>query len=202
MKLKIFCVAALGIMAGCSSGPPALRAPYLDPDSAAEDAIELYDKDGDELLSLAELEACPGILASISAYDKNGDQQVSAEEISQRLQRFVDSKVAVGRLIVSVLLDQSPLEGATVRFIPENYLGDEIKPAEGQTNGSGTAAMGVAKEELPESQKELVGVHFGTYRVEITHPSVSIPAKYNTETTLGFEPAPASIRAKFELSSN
>jgi len=202
MKYKILCLAFLSILTGCSNGPPALRAPYLDPESAAADAIELYDKDGDGQLSVAELEDCSGILASISAYDKNGDEQVSAEEIAQRLQTFVDSKVAIGRLIVSVRLDGSSLEGATIRFIPEDYLGDEIKPAMGQTNGSGTAAMAVAKEDLPESQKELVGVHFGTYRVEITHPSISIPAKYNTESTLGFEPAPASIRAKFELSSN
>ena len=61
--------------------------------------------------------------------------------------------------------------------------------------------MRIAEEDLPESQKGMVGIHNGTYRVEITHPEVSIPAKYNTETTLGFEPAGASIRATFELSS-
>ena len=27
----------------------------------------------------------------------------------------------------------------------------------------------------------------GIYRVEITHPTKKIPAKYNTETELGFE---------------
>jgi hypothetical protein len=29
----------------------------------------------------------------------------------------------------------------------------------------------------------------GLYRVEITHPTVNVPAKYNSESTLGIEAA-------------
>jgi hypothetical protein len=39
----------------------------------------------------------------------------------------------------------------------------------------------------PPSDRGLLGVHYGTYKVEVTHPSVAIPAKYNTATTLGYE---------------
>ena len=33
------------------------------------------------------------------------------------------------------------------------------------------------------------GVYGGTYKIEITHPNVQVPAKYNTSTTLGEEVA-------------
>ena len=43
----------------------------------------------------------------------------------------------------------------------------------------------------------------GLYRVEITHPTVTLPAKYNTETTLGREVSGDSlvgVDVHFELS--
>jgi len=122
MKPTIFCLITVTFLTGCSGGPAALKPPYLAPETAAAEAIELYDTDRDGVLSLAELDACPGILASIAVYDLNNDKKVSAEEISQRLQKFVDSKIAIGRLIVSVQLDHRPLENATVRFIPNLIL--------------------------------------------------------------------------------
>ena len=45
------------------------------------------------------------------------------------------------------------------------------------------------------------GVHYGTYRVEITHPTINIPAKYNTATTLGYETERGNPSTSFELKS-
>ena len=50
----------------------------------------------------------------------------------------------------SVTFDGSPLSGATVKFIPEKFLGDEIKTAEGITNCAGNASMSIPAEELPK----------------------------------------------------
>ncbi|MEO2049131.1 MAG: hypothetical protein ABGX16_21440, partial [Pirellulales bacterium] len=132
------------LLFGCSGGPTALKSPGLDPESAAEGAIGLYDKDGDGGLSLQELEACPGILVSIAIYDQDGDKIVSQVEIAQRLQIYVTRSIALARLSATVRINKRPLGGATVRFIPESYLGEEIKPAVGETRRMGSATMAVA----------------------------------------------------------
>jgi len=176
----VLCIAAVG----CSGGPPALRPPSLDPESAAEQAIELYDKDEDGVLSLSELKACPGMLAFLEIYDRDNDQMISPEEIVRRLQEFIDSRSALCKLSATVRLNRRPLGGATVRFIPEPYLGGEIRPATGKTRRGGSATMAIADEELPENQKGIRGIHTATYRVEITHPEIRLPAKFNTETVL------------------
>ena len=87
----------------------------------------------------------------------------------------------------SVTLDGSPLSGATVKFIPEKFLGDKIKTAEGITNGAGIASMSIPTEELPKELRRTAALRVGIYRVEITHPTKKIPPKYNTESELGFD---------------
>jgi hypothetical protein len=66
-------------------------------------------------------------------------------------------------------------------------LGDEVKEAWGTSNARGIATMDIKDSDLPESDHGLLGVHYGTYKIEVTHPDKPIPAKYNTQTTLGYE---------------
>jgi hypothetical protein len=186
---------------GCSSGPPALRSPVLDPESAAEEAVALYDKDGDGILTADELKACPGILVSLEIYDQDGDGGVTESEIVARLSGFVERNVALSRLSATVRLDRRPLGGATIRLVPEPYLGEEIRQAVGTTRKGGSGSVAVADEDLPDNQKGIRGIHSGTYKVEITHPTISIPTKYNTETTLGYETRPGDPYVTFELKS-
>jgi hypothetical protein len=197
LALSVICAGVVG----CSGGPPALRPPVLDPESAAKEAVALYDKDGDGILTADELKACPGILVSLELYDQDGDGSVTEAEIAARLSDFVDRNVALSRLSATVLLDRRPLGGATIRLVPEPYLGEEIKQAVGTTRKGGSGSVAVADEDLPDNQKGIRGIHSGTYRVEITHPEISIPAKYNTETTLGYETKPGDPYATFELKS-
>ena len=91
-----------------------------------------------------------------------------------------------------------PLAGAEVKFVPETFLGDDIKTASGKTNQAGMARLSVAT----TSRADPPGVAFGLYRVEITKPGDNIPAKYNTETTLGQEvalDAPNIQNIRFDL---
>jgi len=87
----------------------------------------------------------------------------------------------------TVILDGGPLSGATVKFIPEAFLGSEINPAEGVTNGAGIASMSIAAAELPKELRRTAALRVGIYRVEVTHPMKKLPAKYNTESELGFD---------------
>jgi len=195
-------LALLGVLvAGCSSGPSALRPPELDPAAAAEEALSMYDTNQDGKLDSEELKSCPGLLAAIKSYDVDNDGMISQEEIAARLAKFVERGIALSRLSATVKLDKRPLAEATIRLVPEPYLGEEIMVATGTTRGRGSASMAVPDADLPENQKGIRGIHGGTYRVEITHPSVEIPEKYNTQTTLGYETTPGNPYVTFELRS-
>lgn len=76
-----------------------------------------------------------------------------------------------------------PLADAKVRLVPEPFLADLLGVAEGVTNSNGTAALKIAS-------RTRTGAPFGYYRLEVTSDKVKIPAKYNTETTLGVELSP------------
>lgn len=161
----------------------------------------MYDFDGDGILSASELAASPGLETMLKAYDTDGDGAVAQTEFAQRLETFVRSGTALLPLSAEVKLNNRPLAGATVRFVPEGYFGNAIKPATGVTTKSGSAQMAVAAEDLPENQRKFKAVQFGTYRVEITHPEIDIPAKYNTETTLGYETVFGQPNVEFRLTN-
>ncbi len=136
--------------------------------------------------------------------DKNGDGQISKEEIESRVQQWIDSKVSILSFHCSVRLDGKPLEGATVRYIPESFMGGAVEEATGTTDASGAAVLAIDQEKLPAHLKGINGMRSGFYKIEITHPSTAIPAKYNTATTLGQEVASdgvGSINVVHELTS-
>jgi hypothetical protein len=159
----------------------------VDPDAAGAAAIEQYDKDGDGLLDKTELKACPALLTKLDLYDESNDEKLTGEEIRNKLQEMYDKGSGMTQLSCIVTMDGMPLSGATVKFVPEPFLGGRIPPAEGVTNSSGDASIGIAPEELPKQLRRHSLMRAGIYRVEITHPTKKIPARYNTETELGFE---------------
>lgn len=175
--------------------------PHVDPVAASEGAIELYDTNGDGQLSEQELAACPGILSKLSIYDGDGNKSVTREEIEARLRAFFPKHVGVTKLSAYVSLDGQPLPGATVKFVPEKYLGDEVQMAGGVTTDRGNATIDIRDQDSPDTEQGLNGIHFATYRVEITHPTISIPAKYNTDTTLGYETERGNPATSFELTT-
>jgi hypothetical protein len=186
---------------GCSRGPTPVKPPFIDPVEASRQAMELYDTDHDGELSDQELAACPGILQHRDVYDTDHNGKISRQEVEDRILSLRSSRVGLTILQVQVRLDGRPLISAVVKLIPEKYLGDDIKAAVGTTAGGGLASMRIPEEDLPAAQHGLAGVHYGTYKVEITHPTVKIPAKYNTQTTLGYETEPGNPYVNFDLKS-
>ncbi|MCA9269005.1 MAG: hypothetical protein KDA41_11070, partial [Planctomycetales bacterium] len=89
--------------------------------------------------------------------------------------------------------------------VPEPFLANVIEPATGTTNASGMSAPAIDPSKLPSDMAGVKGVRAGFYRVEITHPTKKLPAKYNTETTLGLEVSNESLGAvnlAYELQSH
>lgn len=179
--------AVIAIAVGCNQGPKPIPVPYVDPTAASEQAISLYDSSGDGKLSVHELAACPGILGHLAIYDTNDDGSVSAEEISERISQLRSSRTGLTSLRIRVRMNGKPLKGAKVKLVPEKYLGDALKTAWGTTNGRGIATMDIKDEDSSTVEQGLIGVHYGTYKIEITHPNVAVPAKYNSQTSLGYE---------------
>ena len=77
------------------------------------------------------------------------------------------------------------LAGATVTFVPEPFLGGGMQKGTGTTSSAAVANIVSPYAADPAIR----GMSPGFYRVEITKSGEKIPAKYNTQTTLGAEVA-------------
>lgn len=177
------------VIAGCSSKPGAVKPPSFEPTEAADAAIRQYDKNGDHSLQQKEWSACAAIASSIDDYDSNSDKVLTSEEIAAGLRRWQAGDMGARPMPFQVKLGGQAIEGAKVRLIPEEFLGQAVKPAEGVTGPGGRGFLGVSKEDLPPNAPSLPLVQPGLYRVEVTHPRIKVPSKYNAKTILGLEVA-------------
>jgi hypothetical protein len=201
---------AVALLASCTYGPSRIEPPSIDASAAGDMAIEQYDADGDGRIAGDELEKAITLKAAVARLDTDGDKAVSADEVTQRVKVWQGTRLGLLPLTVTVTLNGRPLDGATVTFEPEAFLGEEVKKAVGSTDEFGGSAPTVAKEERPDPQRTPAGVALGLYRVRISklvNGKEMVPPKYNQETTLGQEVAPdvpelASLRLNYALRSN
>jgi hypothetical protein len=196
MRVLVFGLLAT-LITGCG-GLSTVKPPDVDADEAAAAAIAQYDSDGDELLSQEELSKLPAL--KLSSADTDGDSKVSAGEIATRIRLWSEGTTGILSFYCTVTFDGKVLDGAEVMLDPEPFLGDAVKPAKGITRSDG-AILKIDPELLPEDQKMLRGVQPGLYKVRITHPTIKIPARYNTQTTLGQEIVPGTTGAAYALKS-
>ena len=185
-------MAAMIVFGGCRYQLPALKPPKFDPESAAQAALSAYDANVDGKIDKSELESAPSIRFSLDRIDADGDDAVTAEELSAMIQeKWIDAGGGIMRVGVIVTLNRKPVGGATVTFEPEGFLGDVVHAATGETDADGYAPMSMAQEDMPHENVRS-GVAPGLYLVRISkevNGKELIPAKYNTETTLGIEVA-------------
>jgi hypothetical protein len=162
------------VVAGCDNGAKRLSPPKVSPLTAAANAMTMYDTNHDGKISGDELEKC----ASLKAIAKNGE--VTAEMISAQISEW--QKGNIGRVSVSVriLHNGQPLANASVKVVPEKFMGADIQSAVDTTIANGGVGLSV-----PAGPGVPKGMSPGFYRIEVTKDGESIPAKYNTETTLG-----------------
>ncbi len=176
--------AVLIAASGCSGRPGRLPPPGI-PAEAGQEAVTKYDANGNGAIDGDELSKVPALKATLARVDKNGDGQVSAEEVDERIAAWQKSKLAITRSIVTVRRNGRPLAGATITIVPESFLGPSVKSATGITDATGSASLQIS------SNPDERGVHLGFYRVKVTKPDAGgkeqIPARFNSETTLGAE---------------
>ena len=180
-------VAAASLLhAGCF-GSSAISVPSISPDEAGRLALAEYDANGDGFLDAKELERCPALKGALKNVDKNGDGKLSADEISQRLAEFVASNTGIIGVPCRVQLNDTALEGATVTFVPEKFMGAGFAPASGVSDSRGQVILQLA-------DQSVAGTRWGYYRIEVSKKDAAgvetLPPRYNTATTLGQEIAP------------
>jgi hypothetical protein len=183
------CVAASA--AGCSRGPARVKQPAIDPAAAGARALEAYDADRNGSIAGAELDASPALKSALTRFDTNQDGGISAGEIADRVKAWKAMQTGLAAVRCQVMLDGKPLSGAVVEFVPEPFLGDQVKPASGKVNQFGDAAPTVSDADKPDP-KLPGGVHIGLYTVRISKPSggkETLATRYNANSTLGLEVA-------------
>jgi EF hand domain-containing protein len=174
------------LLVGCGCSSVTMELPKWDPATATDRALSEHDSNHDGKLSREELKKCPGLSSAIADFDQDGDGSISGDELKSVLQGMKDDEAALVEVACVVTHNNKPLEGATVKFVPESFLGEAFEPATGVTARNGTAYPSVAEEKLPEEYRgRIQGVHVGVYRVEVTHPNVAVPAKFNTQSGVG-----------------
>jgi hypothetical protein len=182
LGFKCFTLLTVAVCVGCSNSPPPLRAPKID-SGAATAAVAKYDANGNGSIEGDELAKIPAFKTSLKRVDKNGDSKITADEIDERIQHW--RGLALALALVTVRQNGQPVAGAEVTFVPEEFLGPNVKAAHGTTDSSGRCNMKISSD--PDER----GVHLGYYRVQISKKSPdgkeTIPARYNSETELGIE---------------
>jgi hypothetical protein len=190
MRWCYFCCVVLGLgLAGCSSSesnnPAEAPAPKYDPDAVTKAILAAFDKDNSGSLEPGEVNpACPALHQAFAAIDGSRDRKLSAEELRKRVEAYaaVDSgTVSVGCIVT---LDGAALEGATVTFVPEACMGEAVKPAVAKTNVVGHC------DQFTIDGKPHRGPAPGLYKIQVTKDGATIPARFNTQTTLGREVYP------------
>jgi hypothetical protein len=198
----------LGATVSCSFGPSRIKQPSINASSAGKLAMEEYDTNHDGKVAGDELEKAPGLKAALPRLDTDKDGGVSADEVAARVNSWKAMESAMISVPCRVTLDGQPLVGATVTFEPEAFLGENIKTAFSTTNAQGNVSPIIPKEQRPDPTLP-GGANLGLYKVRISKMvdgKETIPARYNTETTLGQEvsdddPGMKSMNIKFDLKS-
>jgi len=170
------------VAAGCSrSGSAGQNSPT----EAAKQALAEYDANKDGALDPKELEACPALLAAFKRVDANKDGRLTEDEIADRLSFFQKQGIQMD-VSVEVSLDGRFLDGATVTLEPEKFMGPSVKSASTVTDEAGSGNF------KTEGSGE-GAVACGYYRVRVSKNAQGrevVPAKYNTQTVLGYEVSP------------
>lgn len=187
-----FAAAVTFLLPGCLGAPAAPEMPSFDPAGSAAAAIEQLDANKDGKLDSKELASSPALAAAAAEIDKNSDKSLDAAELTARLQSYADGNVARKMFSAQVFMSGVPVSGAEVKFIPEPYMLGAILEGTGTTDPGGLVMVTVPGVDPP-------GIAVGFYRVEISKKDAAgketIPAKFNTATTLGMEvPAYTAVR--------
>jgi hypothetical protein len=170
----------VAFLPACSGGNQVdLAPPKYDPDAITRKCLAQLDENKDGSLSGGEIDSCPGLKQAMAYIDTNKDKRLSGDELSKRFQMYQNNAVGAIGVSVRVLNGELPIEGATVTFIPDDFLKDIIKGGSGTTDKSGTATIVGEGTGAP-------GLPAGLYRITVVK-GTEISPRFAQPATLGRE---------------
>ena len=182
LAARIFVLAFVVSCWGCGTKGPGR--PGFDPEASAQQALATYDANSDQSIDEEEVKKSPGLTAAFKSIDTDSDGKLTAEEISTRVNYYKSAPSIVISGSTRVTYKGRPLPDARVVFEPEPFLGSDFVSCEGTTDFNGIASVQGADPNYP-------GLYLGFYTVRITKAKQNgdemLPAKYNTESILGYE---------------
>jgi hypothetical protein len=160
-------------LTGCG-GPNRIKPPKINASAAAKEAMKMYDTNQDGKISGDEFGRC----SALKAIAKDG--VVTPEMIAEQCTKW--TKGDCGRVpgCIRILHNGKPLVGASVKLVPEKFLGKDIATVTAVSEANGFVPVTVPSTYPGEPR----GISVGFYRVEVTKDGENIPAMYNTETIL------------------
>jgi hypothetical protein len=196
MRLARYCLCAAILTAGGCSGRPAAIPPVkVDINGVVGDLMAAYDTDKNGALSRSELSTSPPLEECLSMGHRNEKDELTADELKSTLRRVFDPKTAVLSASCVVKRNGQPLSGANVKFVPLPEFKASLPAGNGVTDVNGFARIAAAAEDLPGQAPKVALMTPGFYLVEITHPTMQIPEKYNRQTVLGKEVSTETVYA-------
>lgn len=183
MRPGVWTILFLVLALGCSKStePDVHAQPSFDPDALTTAAFAALDTDKNGTLEPTELAACPALYGAFAGVDSNRDGKIATAELRARFAEYVAAKAGTISMTVTVTLDGNPMPDATVQFVPEAFMGDAIKEASGKTGADGTVSA------FTSGGTQYAGLQPGLYKVKITREGTALPARYNSQTALGYE---------------
>jgi hypothetical protein len=186
--LRALVLCFVGLTApGCGGSNTPGSPPAYDPDALARAAITQFDRNGNGTIEGSELDACPSLKSALAAIDKNKDKAISQDELAERFKAYKATNLTTTSFTCIVRLNGQPLDGATVTFVPEDFLKGTITGGSGKSDASGSVAVTM-------DGTTTSGLPYGLYRITVSKKSAggaeAIPARYANGTALGREVSP------------
>jgi hypothetical protein len=172
---------------GCGSGRAAIPPVDVDIEDIVRQMMSKYDTNKNGALSQSELAAFPPLEQCLVGCRRDLGDEISAQQLDKKLRVIFDPRSALVSANCVVRRNGQPLSGAEVRFVPLAVFDEVLPVATGLTDAKGVAMIAAAPEELPSAAPNVRLMPPGLYLVEISHPTMKIPAKYNEQTVLGKE---------------
>lgn len=167
---------------GCGPSRPArVLPPALDPEAVTAALMAVADADGDGVIEAGEFGRVGGLAKAAAALDANRDAGISAAELREWFDQVRSARLAITPFAGEVRHRKRPLAGATVKLVPEPFMGSGAQAAVGVTDTDGRFTATIPDGKYP-------GVNCGFYRVEVTgrgNDGQPLPAKFNADSTLG-----------------
>ena len=112
-------VLSLIVFLGCGDSSR-VSAPEFDAEAIASGALSAYDGNSDGEISKSEAKKSP---FTIDRWDEDSSGGISEDEIRTRIEKYIETKTGMLDVTCRVTVNGRPLDGATVEFVPEDFMG-------------------------------------------------------------------------------